>query len=38
MRHVDELGVASVAYQALHWLSQVKKIHVSLEMDGLDPP
>jgi arginase len=37
MRHVDELGMAAVARQTLSRLRQVKRIHVSLDMDGLDP-
>jgi arginase len=37
MRHVDELGLANVADEALQSLNHVNKIHVSLDMDGLDP-
>ncbi|MFQ5421971.1 MAG: arginase [Anaerolineae bacterium] len=37
MRHVDELGMASVARQALDRLRHLKRIHVSLDMDSLDP-
>lgn len=37
MRHVDELGMANVARQALDRLGDVERIHVSLDMDGLDP-
>jgi len=37
MRHVDELGMAAVAHQALDHLRDVERIHVSLDMDGLDP-
>ncbi len=37
MRHVDELGMAAVARQALDHLRHVKHIHVSLDMDALDP-
>jgi arginase len=37
MRHVDELGMAAVARQALDHLHDVDRIHVSLDMDGLDP-
>lgn len=37
MRHVDELGIAAVARQALERLRHVDRIHVSLDMDSLDP-
>jgi arginase len=37
MRQVDELGVATVARQALKYLAQLSRIHVSLDMDCLDP-
>ncbi len=37
MRHVDELGMAAVARQALDRLRHFKRIHVSLDMDSLDP-
>jgi len=37
MRDVDELGMAAVARQALDRLRDVERIHVSLDMDGLDP-
>lgn len=37
MRHVDELGMASVARQALDRLRHLPRIHVSLDMDSLDP-
>ena len=37
MRDVDELGLAKVAALALERLSHVSRIHVSLDMDGLDP-
>jgi len=37
MRHVDELGMAVVARQALDRLRHVGRIHVSLDMDSLDP-
>lgn len=37
MRHVDELGMAAVARQALDRLHGLERIHVSLDMDGLDP-
>jgi arginase len=37
MRHVDELGMASVARQTLNRLRGLKRIHVSLDMDSLDP-
>lgn len=37
MRHVDELGMASVARQAIDRLRHFSRIHVSLDMDSLDP-
>jgi arginase len=37
MRHLDELGMAAVARQTLNRLRSLKRIHVSLDMDSLDP-
>ncbi|MCB9420760.1 MAG: arginase [Ardenticatenaceae bacterium] len=37
MRHLDELGMAAIARQALDRLRHLKHIHVSLDMDSLDP-
>jgi arginase len=37
MRHVDELGMAAVARQALDRLRHFPRLHVSLDMDSLDP-
>jgi arginase len=37
MRHVDELGMAAVVRQALDRLRHVKRIHLSFDMDSLDP-
>jgi arginase len=37
MRHLDELGMAAVARQALDQLRHLSRIHVSLDMDSLDP-
>jgi len=37
MRHVDELGMAAVARQALDRLHHLPRIHISLDMDSLDP-
>lgn len=37
MRHVDELGMAVVARQALDRLRHLPRIHVSLDLDSLDP-
>lgn len=37
MHHLDELGVAAVARQALDRLRHLSQIHVSLDMDCLDP-
>jgi arginase len=37
MRHIDEIGMATVARQALDRLRHLPTIHVSLDMDSLDP-
>lgn len=37
MRHVDEMGMASVARQALDRLRHLPRLHISLDMDSLDP-
>ncbi len=37
MRHVDENGIASIAKQALERLRHLPRIHVSLDIDSLDP-
>ncbi len=37
MRHVDEMGMAAVAREALHHLSHLPRLHVSLDMDSLEP-
>lgn len=37
MRHLDEQGMAAVAQQALQRLRHLKRLHVSLDMDSLDP-
>lgn len=37
MRHVDEMGLASIAAKALDILKDVSRIHLSLDMDSLDP-
>lgn len=37
MRHIDEVGIAKVARETLAKLAHVDRIHVSLDMDGLDP-
>jgi len=37
MRHVDELGMAVIARQALDRLRHLPHLHVSLDMDSLDP-
>jgi arginase len=37
MRHLDEMGMASVARQAIDRLRHFSRIHVSLDMDSLDP-
>jgi arginase len=37
MRDIDELGMATVARRALARLNRLPRIHVSLDMDALDP-
>lgn len=37
MRHVDELGMATVARDALAHLQHLPRLHVSLDMDSLEP-
>ncbi len=37
MRDIDELGMATVARRALARLNRMPRIHVSLDMDALDP-
>lgn len=37
MRDVDERGIAAVTHTALAHLSAYRRIHVSLDMDALDP-
>ena len=37
MRHVDELSMAAVARQALDRLRHLKRLHISFDMDSLDP-
>lgn len=37
MRHVDELGMATVARHALDRLHHLPRLHVSLDMDSLEP-
>jgi arginase len=37
MREIDELGIAEVARQALAKLAHRPRLHVSLDMDALDP-
>jgi arginase len=37
MRDVDELGMATVARRALGHLNHLPRLHVSLDMDALDP-
>jgi arginase len=37
MREIDEVGVAAAARKALGHLSRVSRLHVSLDMDALDP-
>jgi arginase len=37
MREIDERGMAAVAHEALERLGHVDRIHISLDMDSLDP-
>ncbi len=37
MRDIDELGMATVARRALSHLNHLQRIHVSLDMDSIDP-
>ncbi len=37
MREIDERGMAAVANEALERLSHLSRLHVSLDMDSLDP-
>lgn len=37
MRNIDELGTAAIAHQALERLRHLDTIHISLDMDSLDP-
>lgn len=37
MREVDERGMAAVAAESIKTLAHVKRIHVSLDLDALDP-
>lgn len=37
MRDIDERGIARVAHEALEILSHLDHLHVSLDMDALDP-
>ncbi|HKZ70016.1 MAG TPA: arginase family protein, partial [Anaerolineales bacterium] len=37
MRDVDEMGIAAAAHQALEKLGHLGKLHISLDMDSLDP-
>ncbi len=37
MRDIDEFGISKVMHDCLEKLSHINEIHVSLDMDGLDP-
>lgn len=37
MRDIDEKGMAAIAKESLRSLSHLKRVHVSLDIDGLDP-
>lgn len=38
MRDIDEMGMGHVAHETIKRLSHLPRIHVSLDMDSLDPP
>jgi arginase len=37
MRHIDEQGIAAIAYQILERFKDVDHLHISLDLDSLDP-
>jgi arginase len=37
MRDIDELGMATVARRCLDYLRELPRLHISLDMDGIDP-
>jgi len=37
MRDIDERGISTVTHEALNHLKHMERIHVSLDMDSLDP-
>ena len=37
MREIDERGIAQVAHEVLRRLNHIERLHVSLDMDALDP-
>jgi arginase len=37
MREIDELGIGKITHKALEKLSNINRIHVSIDMDFLDP-
>lgn len=37
MRDIDEMGAAAAAHRALDHLGHLPKVHISLDMDSLDP-
>jgi arginase len=37
MREIDELGVSTIMHQTLKKLKQIQRIHVSIDMDFMDP-
>lgn len=37
MRDIDEMGMAAAAHRALEKLGRMEKLHISLDMDSLDP-
>jgi arginase len=37
MRHIDEQGIAAIAYQILERFKDIDHLHISLDLDSLDP-
>ena len=37
MREVDEVGIAKIAHDILDYFADMTQIHISLDLDGLDP-
>ncbi len=37
MREVDEIGIGKIAYEILNYFADKTHLHISLDLDGLDP-